>query len=57
MVAITRRSDGYHVVQVENAEGREPAKLNGDPLGPQVRELRDNDVVEIIGIKMGFFAD
>lgn len=57
VVAITRRADGYHVVQVENAAGRDPAKLNGDPLGPQARELNDNDVVEIIGIKMGFFAD
>ncbi|MDJ0928960.1 MAG: FHA domain-containing protein [Gammaproteobacteria bacterium] len=57
VVAITRRSDGYHVVQVENADGREPAKLNGETLGAQAKELRDNDVVEIIGIKMGFFAD
>ena len=57
VVAITRRSDGYHVVQVENAKGRGPAKLNGEPLGAQARELKDNDVVEIIGVKMGFFAD
>jgi len=57
VVAITRRSDGYHVVQVENAAGREPAKLNGEPLGAQARELNDNDVVEIIGVKMGFFSD
>ncbi len=57
VVAITRRADGYHVVQVENETGREPAKVNGDPMGPQARELKDNDVIEIIGIKMGFFAD
>lgn len=57
VVAITRRADGYHVVQVENAAGRQPAKLNGEPLGATARELHDNDVVEIIGIKMGFFAD
>ncbi|UCG73576.1 MAG: FHA domain-containing protein [Chromatiales bacterium] len=57
VVAITRRADGYHVVQVENEAGRAPAKINGEPLGAQVRELQDNDVIEIIGIKMGFFAD
>ena len=57
VVAITRRSDGYHVVQVENAADREPARLNGEPLGNQARELHDNDVIEIIGIKMGFFTD
>ena len=57
VVAITRRSDGYNVVQVENAEDRDPAKLNGDPMGAQAQELSDNDVVEILGIKMGFFVD
>jgi pSer/pThr/pTyr-binding forkhead associated (FHA) protein len=57
VVAITRRSDGYHIVQVENQAGRDPAKVNGEPLAAQARELHDNDVIEIIGIKMGFFAD
>ncbi len=57
VVAITRRSDGYSVVQVENSPDHEPAKLNGEPLGAQARDLVDNDVVEILGIKMGFFAD
>ncbi|MEZ5565783.1 MAG: FHA domain-containing protein [Gammaproteobacteria bacterium] len=55
VVAITRRSDGYHLVQVENAADQNPPKLNGDALGPQARKLTDNDVIEIIGIKMGFF--
>jgi predicted component of type VI protein secretion system len=55
VVAITRRADGYHIVQVENADDRQPPKLNGDLLGPQARRLADNDVIEIIGVKMGFF--
>jgi predicted component of type VI protein secretion system len=54
VVAITRRADGYHVVQVENTSANQP-KLNGQVLGPQARKLTDNDVIEIIGIKMGFF--
>ncbi|MDP2326422.1 MAG: FHA domain-containing protein [Gammaproteobacteria bacterium] len=54
VVAITRRADGYHVVQVENTSENQP-KLNGQVLGPQARKLTDNDVIEIIGIKMGFF--
>jgi hypothetical protein len=57
VVAITRRSEGYNVVQVENEANREAPKLNGDPLGAQARQLNDNDVIEIIGIKMGFFMD
>jgi predicted component of type VI protein secretion system len=55
VVAITRRADGYHIVQVENTPDREPPRLNGQPLGAQACKLADNDVVEIIGIKMGFF--
>lgn len=55
VVAITRRADGYHLVQVENAADQKPPRLNGEALGPQARKLTDNDVIEIIGIKMGFF--
>ena len=57
VIAVTRRADGYHIVQVENAAGRTPANVNGESLGAQARELHDNDVIEIIGIKMGFFVD
>lgn len=55
VVAITRRADGYHLVQVENVSDKNQPKLNGQDLGPQARKLADNDVIEIIGIKMGFF--
>ncbi len=57
VIAITRRADGYHIVQVENEEGRKPSSVNGEPLTARARVLADNDVIEIIGIKMGFFAD
>lgn len=56
VVAITRRADGYHIVQVENSAEAGAPKLNGQPLGPQAGKLTDNDVIEIIGIKMGFFV-
>ena len=55
VVAITRRADGYHLVQVENTSDQNQPRLNGQVLGPQARKLADNDVIEIIGIKMGFF--
>jgi pSer/pThr/pTyr-binding forkhead associated (FHA) protein len=57
VIAITRRGDGYHLVQVENAPNREPPKVNGQPIGAQARRLSDNDVIELVGIKMGFFLD
>jgi len=56
VIAITRRSDGYHIVQVENESGRRPPSVNDGELGAQARKLDDNDVIEIIGIKMGFFT-
>ena len=57
VIAITRRGDGYHLVQVENAPNREPPRINGEAIGVQARRLNDNDVIELIGIKMGFFLD
>ena len=57
VIAITRRSDGYNIVQVENSPDRDPPSVNGEILGAQARALRDNDVIQIIGIKMGFFVD
>jgi len=57
VIAITRRADGYNIVQVENSPNREPPSVNGQMLGAQARALHDNDVIQIIGIKMGFFVD
>jgi len=57
VIAITRRSEGYNIVQVENSPDRDPPSVNGEILGAQARALRDNDVIQIIGIKMGFFVD
>ena len=57
VIAITRRSDGYNIVQVEISPDRDPPSVNGEVLGAQARQLHDNDVIQIIGIKMGFFVD
>jgi predicted component of type VI protein secretion system len=56
VIAITRRADGYNVVQVENEAGREAPTVNDEPLSAKARKLADNDVIKIIGIKMGFFT-
>ena len=56
VIAITKRSEGYHVVLVENKKDS-PPNINGSPLGSQAVRLVDNDVIELIGIKMGFFVD
>lgn len=52
VVVFTRRPSGYFVTHVE---GDAFPMFNGAPLGPEARQLRDNDTIEITGIKMGFF--
>jgi pSer/pThr/pTyr-binding forkhead associated (FHA) protein len=56
IAAITRRSDGFYLVQVESATG-EFAQINGSAIGEQARRLRDNDVITLAGVKMGFFVN
>ena len=56
VIAITKRSEGYYIVMVENKKDTAPS-INGTALGSQAVKLEDNDVIEIIGIKMGFFAN
>ena len=57
VIAITRRAAGYSIVIVENKAGREPPTVNGNPLQDRACPLKDNDVIQIIGIKMGFFVN
>ena len=33
------------------------AQVNGTDIGPQARRLDDNDVIQLAGVKMGFFMD
>jgi pSer/pThr/pTyr-binding forkhead associated (FHA) protein len=56
VIAVTKRSEGYFIVLVENKKPEDSPKVNGERLGSQARQLHDNDVIELIGIKMGFFA-
>ncbi len=57
VIAVTKRSEGYFVVLVENKQPDNPPRINGEALGSQARKLDDNDILELIGIKMGFFSD
>jgi pSer/pThr/pTyr-binding forkhead associated (FHA) protein len=55
VAAITRRADGYYIVHVESSREGDFPLVNGAPTGPQARRLHDNDVVQLAGVKMGFF--
>jgi hypothetical protein len=55
IVGVTRRGSAYHIVTIELADGEPPPRVNGEPLGAVARRLDEHDVVEIAGVKMGFF--
>ena len=55
VAAITRRAEGYFVVHVESGKEGDFPLVNGQPIGPQARKLHDNDVLQLAGVKMGFF--
>jgi predicted component of type VI protein secretion system len=55
VVAILRRGESYSMVAVERGSGKAPM-VNGEALGVGARKLNDNDVLEIAGVKMGFFT-
>jgi len=55
VAAITRRSDGFYIVHVESGKEDDFPLVNGTAIGQQARKLRDNDVVQLAGVKMGFF--
>lgn len=57
VAAITRRAEGYYVVHVESGEEGDYPLVNGQPIGAQARKLTDNDVVQLAGVKMGFFLN
>jgi pSer/pThr/pTyr-binding forkhead associated (FHA) protein len=56
VAAITRRAEGYYVVHVESGEEGDYPLVNGQPIGAHARKLSDNDVLQLAGVKMGFFA-
>ncbi|MDH3274598.1 MAG: FHA domain-containing protein [Gammaproteobacteria bacterium] len=56
VAAITRRAEGYYIVHVESGKEGDYPLVNGQPIGAQAKKLTDNDVVQLAGVKMGFFA-
>jgi pSer/pThr/pTyr-binding forkhead associated (FHA) protein len=57
VAAITRRAEGYYVVHVESGATEGFPLVNGMAIGAQARKLQDNDVIQLAGVKMGFFLN
>ena len=55
VAAVTRRADGFFVVHVESGQGQGFPTVNGGDIGAQALKLKDNDVIELAGVKMGFY--
>jgi pSer/pThr/pTyr-binding forkhead associated (FHA) protein len=55
VAAITRRSEGYFLVHVDADTAENYPQVNGAPIGATARKLVDNDVIQLAGVKMGFF--
>ncbi|MFT3905355.1 MAG: FHA domain-containing protein [Steroidobacteraceae bacterium] len=55
VAAITRRAGGYYIVHVDSEGDGNVPLVNGQPIGAQARMLVDNDVIQLAGVKMGFF--
>ncbi len=57
VAAITRRAEGYFIVHVESGREGDYPLVNGSKIGEQARKLEDNDVIQLAGVKMGFFLE
>jgi len=55
VAAITRRSEGYFIVHVDSGKDGDFPLVNGVPITAQATRLSDNDVIQLAGVKMGFF--
>jgi pSer/pThr/pTyr-binding forkhead associated (FHA) protein len=53
VAAITRRAEGYYIVQVDSTGGRK-LRINGTDVEPQPRRLADRDRIELAGTQMEF---
>jgi pSer/pThr/pTyr-binding forkhead associated (FHA) protein len=56
VAAITRRAEGYFIVHVDSGKSDDFPLVNGTPIGAQATRLNDNDVIQLAGVKMGFFV-
>src|SRR6202008_2561264 len=57
VAAITRRAEAYYIVHVDSGKDGDFPLLNGTPIGAQATKLNDNDVIQLAGVKMGFFLN
>jgi hypothetical protein len=55
VAAISRRAEGFFIIHVDSGKADDYPLVNGSPIGQQARKLVNNDVIQLAGVKMGFF--
>jgi pSer/pThr/pTyr-binding forkhead associated (FHA) protein len=57
VAVISRRPQGYFLTHIESdGDGKRYPLVNGEPIGPKAYQLKNNDLIELAGIKMEFTA-
>ena len=55
VAVISRRPHGYFLTHIESdGDGKRYPKVNGEAIGPKAYQLKNNDMIELAGIKMEF---
>ena len=55
VAVISRRPQGYFLTHIESdGDGRRYPVVNGEPIGPKAYQLKNNDLIELAGIKLEF---
>lgn len=57
VAAISRRADGFFIIHVDSGTVGDYPLVNGTAIGQQARKLNNNDVIQLAGVKMGFFEN
>lgn len=55
VAAITRRPTGYFLIVVDSGSSGSNPTVNGTEVGKQAHPLGDGDIIEVAGVKMGFY--
>ena len=55
VAVISRRPQGYFLTHIESdGDGKRYPVVNGEAIGPKAYQLKNNDLIELAGIKMEF---
>ena len=57
VAAISRRAEGFFIIHVDSGTAGDYPLVNGTAIGQQARKLNNNDVIQLAGVKMGFFEN